>query len=223
MLSLNLAAATCQAQDPTKAYPKNYILAFENERLAVIRVHYGPHETVGVHDHSDHPTIYVYLNDGGPVRFTHSEDKPFALTRSPTSKGAFRVSPGRIERHTVENLSDAASDFLRVELKRVPLGSFKDAFRGDAPGLPLHATSTVEFRNRAVSVERIICPSGSSCTERAGCGSLYVAFTPTDLREGSTVLPLGSGDIRWTAPDASLEVRSTSDAPAHVLRITPEC
>jgi hypothetical protein len=47
--------------------------------------------------------------------------------------GAFRVSPGRLERHSVDNLSDLSSDFLRVELKHFPLGHLENAFRGHAP------------------------------------------------------------------------------------------
>ena len=116
-----LFATAAHAQDPAKVYPANYKLVLDNAEFAVYRVHYGPHETVGVHDHSAYPTVYVYLNDGGPVRFTHEEAEPFTLVRPPTHKGAFRLSPGRIERHRVENLSDAPSEFLRIELKTIPL------------------------------------------------------------------------------------------------------
>ena len=106
---LLLAPAFTSAQEATRAFPKNYTVAFENDDVEVVRVHYGPHERVGVHDHSHHPTVYVYLKDAGPVRFTHFEEKPCSITRPPTGKGAFRVSPGRIERHTIENLGDTPS------------------------------------------------------------------------------------------------------------------
>ncbi len=56
-------------QDPLRALPKNYQLAFENDVVRVIRVHYGAHEKLLVHDHPKTPTIYVYLSDAGPVRF----------------------------------------------------------------------------------------------------------------------------------------------------------
>ena len=110
------------AQDPVKAFPGNYSLVFENSAVSVIRVHYGPHERVGVHDHSSFPTVYIYLSNSGPVRFQHYEAKSFMVTRPPTVTGSYRVSPGLIERHTVENLGDSTSDFLRVELKQVPMG-----------------------------------------------------------------------------------------------------
>ena len=39
------------AQDPTKVEPKHYRLAFENEHVQVIYVHYGPHEKSAMHEH----------------------------------------------------------------------------------------------------------------------------------------------------------------------------
>src|SRR5689334_13336066 len=94
---------TVRAQDPLAVLPQNYKLIFENESVRVIRTHYGPHEKLAVHDHSRCPTVYVYLNDGPEVRFSHEEEKPFSLVRPSVKKGAFRVSPGRLEVHTVEN------------------------------------------------------------------------------------------------------------------------
>jgi hypothetical protein len=88
------SACAARAQDPMVAFPKNYSLALDNDVVSVIRVHYGLHERIGVHDHSKFPTIYVYLSDSGLVRFEHDEQPGFKLTRPPTTMGAFRVSPG---------------------------------------------------------------------------------------------------------------------------------
>ena len=129
---VGLSVACVFAQDPTVAFPNNYRKVLENADVVVLRAHYGPHESVGVHDHSDHPTVYVYLNDSGPVRFVH-EPENVILTRPPTHTGAYRVSPGRKERHSVVNLTDKPSDYLRVELKKVPLGTLKHEFRGSVP------------------------------------------------------------------------------------------
>ena len=57
-----LAANTVLAQDPTKVEPKHYKLAFENEWVQVIDVHYGPHEKSGMHDH---PGGVVVILTGG--------------------------------------------------------------------------------------------------------------------------------------------------------------
>ena len=40
----------------------------------------------------------------GLVRFSHREEPAFTLIRSPEKAGTFRVSPGRLEKHEVENL-----------------------------------------------------------------------------------------------------------------------
>jgi hypothetical protein len=39
------------AQDPTKVEPGHYKLAFENEYVQVVNVHYGPHEKSNLHAH----------------------------------------------------------------------------------------------------------------------------------------------------------------------------
>jgi hypothetical protein len=142
-------AAIAFAQNPTSAFPNNYKLLIDNPDVAVLRAHYGPHETVGVHDHSAFSTVYVYLNDSGPVRFSHFEAHPFSIVRPPTHTGAFRVSPGRLERHSVENLSDLPSDYLRIELKHLPVKALPAEFRGSAPTPPLTAGTSIAYATRA--------------------------------------------------------------------------
>src|SRR5438132_9801951 len=39
-----LVVASAWSQDPTKVEPKHYKLDFENDRVQVVSVHYGPHE-----------------------------------------------------------------------------------------------------------------------------------------------------------------------------------
>ena len=215
LLMLAMGASVCSmlAQDPLQAYPKNYRLILDNDLVSVIRVHYGPHEKVGVHDHSSYPTIYVYLNNSGPVHFVHDEKPPFEITRPPSVKGAFRVSPGRIERHSVQNLSDLSSDFLRVELKKIPLNSGLHEFRGKAPASLSVIYNVDEFKSPAFDIERVICPSCEVNT--GGVPSLYIAFSPLKLNGHL----LKDGDVLWI-PDAEMtSVAAASDAPAHLLRI----
>jgi hypothetical protein len=214
---------TAMAQDPMVAFPKNYKLALDNDVVQVIRVHYGPHERVGVHDHSRFPTIYVYLSDSGSVRFEHDEQPPFKLTRPPTTIGAFRVSPGRIERHAVTNLGDTGSDFLRVELKQVPLQSGLQPFRGKAPKDPVHNSRAVEYRSPEVDVQRIICEAGTSCKLAASPSpSLLVAFSPikiidNDAQQGGL---MREGDVKWVRGSNAVSLAPASDPPVHLLSIT---
>lgn len=123
------AAACARAQDPVHLLPHNYRLVYENENVKVIHVLYRPHEKLPLPDHSDKPTVYVYVTNSGPVRFSHVEDHPFSLLRPTEMAGTFRVSPCRIEKHAVENLEDIPTEFLRIELERVPLGFQRNSFR----------------------------------------------------------------------------------------------
>jgi len=54
-----------------------------------------PHQKLPVHNHPATPTLYVYVTDSGPVRFSHVEDHPFTINRPPEKAGTFRLSPGR--------------------------------------------------------------------------------------------------------------------------------
>src|SRR5580698_5345426 len=192
------------AQDPLPTYPNNYRVVLDNSEVRVIRVHYGPHEKLGVHDHPKTPTVYVYLNDGPPVRFEHFEKKGFTLDRPATTRGGFRVSPGRVEQHTAENLGEVASDFLRVELKQISLTQFNQGFRGPAPRALLENKVSVELRNPFIEIDRVICNGDSTCRiEASSSPSLVVAFSPLMVK-GNTV---ESGGVRWleSSEEFSLE------------------
>ena len=211
------------AQDPVKAFPKNYSMALENSAVAVVRVHYGPHERVGVHDHSRYPTVYVYLSDSPPVRFAHEETPPFVLVRPPVSEGAFRVSPGRVERHSVENLGDGSSDFLRVELKQVPLGGVQ-AFRGAAPRSLSRDVDEVAYKEPGLEIDRVICTrdAGACVVKKTGGAALLVAFTPVIFSEGgpgNSRISLKAGEVRWIRPMEDARIAPAGIGPAHVLRI----
>src|SRR5260370_37570341 len=60
------------AQDPTKVEPKHYQLAFENEFVQVVNVHYGPHEKSTLHNH---PGGVVAGLTFGHLKFTDEKGK----------------------------------------------------------------------------------------------------------------------------------------------------
>ena len=215
------------AQDPVKTFPKNYSVAFQNDAVTVIRAHYGPHEKVGVHDHSAYPTIYVYLSPSGPVRFQHFEGQTFTVDRPPVSKGAYRVAPGMIEKHTVENLGNISSDYLRVELKQVPAQALTP-FRGPAPSAPLKSGNSIEYSVAGVQVERVICTEPTPCElKKTQSPSLLIAFEPASemtappsgLDGQRKIEKLDAGEVRWVPADQTIEVEPDSSDPAHLLRI----
>jgi hypothetical protein len=138
-LSLAFGSVVLHPQTP-QPLPPNYKTIFENSDVLVMRVHYGAHEFVPMHDHPSVSTLYVYLSDSGVVDIMHEGPNGLTVHRPPTHIGAFRIAPGLAERHSVRNVSDtdSDSDFLRVELKRIALPDLPEAGKH----VPAPATST---------------------------------------------------------------------------------
>jgi quercetin dioxygenase-like cupin family protein len=104
-----LATALSLAQDPTKVEPKHYKLDFENDRVQVVSVHYGPHERSALHEH---PGGVVVSITEAHLRFTDETGK----TREVFSKaGEVRWYPPF--RHKVENLGDTTYDGVYIGVK----------------------------------------------------------------------------------------------------------
>ena len=130
------------------------------------------------------------------------------------------MSPGRRERHSIVNLTDKPSEYLRVELKKVPLGTLKHEFRGSAPETLAQGTK-VEFEDPALRIERVVCDAGATCALVAeDSPSVLVAFSPSELmeRKRPRVFPEDSS-VLWLRAGESVSVRATGTAPAHLLRI----
>ncbi|MGB7601495.1 MAG: hypothetical protein WBM24_14390 [Candidatus Sulfotelmatobacter sp.] len=104
-----LAIGSASAQDPTKVEPKHYRLMFENERVQVVSVHYGPHEKSEMHDH---PGGVVVIVTGGHLRFTDQSGK---VTEVYSKSGEARWFPPF--KHKVENVGDEPYNAVYVGLK----------------------------------------------------------------------------------------------------------
>lgn len=104
-----LAAVSLLAQDPTKAEPKHYKLDFENDKVQVISVHYGPHEKSGMHEH---PGGVVVILTAAHLRFTDENGKSREVFSKP---GEARWYPAF--HHRVENLGDTPYDAVYVGIK----------------------------------------------------------------------------------------------------------
>jgi beta-alanine degradation protein BauB len=106
---LCLATNVAAAQDPTKVEPKHYKLHFENERVQVVDVHYGPHEKSEMHEHP--AGVSVALSDGH-LRFTDQNGK---VTEVYAKRGDARWFPAH--KHEVENLGDESYNAVYVGMK----------------------------------------------------------------------------------------------------------
>jgi len=103
-----LCAAAC-AQDPLKVEPTHYKLAFENEYVQVVNVHYGPHEKSALHSHMG--GVVVVLS-AGHLRFTDENGKTQEVFAKPGDPRWFPPF-----KHKVENLGDNAYNAVYIGIK----------------------------------------------------------------------------------------------------------
>ena len=97
------------AQDPTKVEPTHYKLAFENEYVQVVNVHYGPHETSKLHAH---PGGVVVVLTAGHLQFTDENGKTQEVFAKP---GEARWFPPF--KHKVENLGESPYNAIYIGIK----------------------------------------------------------------------------------------------------------
>jgi len=106
---LFLAVHLAAAQDPTKVEPKHYKLDFENDRVQVVNVHYGPHEKSEMHEHPGGVSVAV---TNGHLRFTDPDGK---VTEVYAKAGEARwFKPFR---HKVENIGDEPYNGVYIGIK----------------------------------------------------------------------------------------------------------
>jgi len=96
-------------QDAVKTDPTHYKVEFENDKVRILRFHYGPHEKSIMHSHPD--TVAVFLTDG-KVTFHMPDGKTVDASGK---AGMAQFSPAQV--HLPENVGDAAMDGVVIELK----------------------------------------------------------------------------------------------------------
>jgi len=97
------------AQDPTKVEPTHYKIAFENDTVQVVDIHYGPHEKSRLHAH---PGGVVVVLTEAHLRFTDENGKTQEIHPKP---GESRWFPPF--KHQVENLGDTTYNAVFIGIK----------------------------------------------------------------------------------------------------------
>jgi quercetin dioxygenase-like cupin family protein len=92
--------------------PKHYSVAFENDAVRVLRIHYPPGEKSVMHSHPD--AVIVFLEDQ-KAKMTHPDGKSEDVSGK---KGDAVFSPAGA--HLPENIGSGPIDVILVELKKPP-------------------------------------------------------------------------------------------------------
>ena len=95
--------------DAAKLDPKHYKVEFENDKVRVLRIKYGPGEKSVMHDHSE--GVVVILNDQ-KAKFTQPNGESFT-----TSPKAGTVFWSKATRHLPENIGSVTTEVIQIELK----------------------------------------------------------------------------------------------------------
>lgn len=120
LLLCGLALNTAFAQNPTKVAPTHYKLAFENEHVQVLYMHYGPHEKSVLHEH---PAGVVVNLSSGDLKLTDDKGKVQHIL---AMRGEARWFPAL--KHSVQNLSSEPYEGVFIGIKNSAAGAKRSAF-----------------------------------------------------------------------------------------------
>ena len=97
------------AQDPVSTNPKNVTVVFENAQVRVLRVRYGPHDKLAMHNH---PAVAAVRLTASDVRVSTPNGEPANVHHE--AREIFWAAPAQ---HAVENLTDQPIENIEVEFK----------------------------------------------------------------------------------------------------------
>jgi peptidoglycan-N-acetylglucosamine deacetylase len=178
------------AQDPYRVAPGNYHFIFENEWARATLVTFKPHDKLPVHEHPPTPTtIYVYITDGGAIRFSHVTGDNVAgldIVRKPVLAGGIRFAHGAPETHTVEYLGDAPTEYARIELRTEPIDRpVRDVRLPPEPANLSKSSQSVRFENGQIRIVHVTCAAGQVCPASEQAADPSVVVTMTGPRRGA--------------------------------------
>ncbi|UCH65433.1 MAG: hypothetical protein JSW63_12650 [Ignavibacterium sp.] len=110
MLAALFSTNTTLAQDAVKVDPEHYKVEFENDKVRVLRITYGPGDKSVMHSHPE--GVAVFLTDGFAKMTlpdgTSQEMKPKA--------GQVIWTPG--DKHQPENIGKEGFEVIQIEFKQ---------------------------------------------------------------------------------------------------------
>lgn len=108
-LAATFISTAILAEDAAIADPAHYTVEFENDKVRIIRVKYGPGEKSVMHSHG--PNVSVLLSEGA-MRMTFPDGTSQDML---TNAGVAQWEDGIV--HLPENLTDKPLEAVLIELK----------------------------------------------------------------------------------------------------------
>jgi quercetin dioxygenase-like cupin family protein len=102
---------TASAQDAAEVDPEHYKVEFENEKVRVLRITYGPGDKSVMHEHPE--GVVIFLSDG-VTKMTFADG-----TSQEMKSKAGQVVWTPVAKHQPENLGDEGFEVIQIELKKV--------------------------------------------------------------------------------------------------------
>ncbi len=97
------------ADDPVKVDPNHYAVEFENDKVRILRIKYGPGEKSAMHGHP--PGVIVFVTDcDGKFTFPDGSSEPIQAK-------AGDVVWSEATEHLPENTASSPFEVVLVELK----------------------------------------------------------------------------------------------------------
>jgi quercetin dioxygenase-like cupin family protein len=199
--------------DSTVVDPDHYTVDFENDRVRVVRIKYGPGEDSVMHHHPDSAT--VFLTDYS-VEMTLPDGSTSEMTGM---AGTTAFAPGG--QHHPKNLSDAPLEVVQVELKAEAAGT--DIPEGEDPTVVDAAHYTAEFENDQVRILRIAYGPGEESVMHDHRDGVAVFLTDhlvqMTLPDGSTSrIEAEAGETLW-APAGPHLPKNVADGPWELVLV----
>ncbi len=204
--ALTFAQDQHELPDPTIALPASYKFQFENDWVRIVRVHYDAKAQLPEHTHAGGATVYIYFNASPGVQFSHAG----AMTnlRPPVKPGAIRIGGARDEHHTVTNLADTPSDFIRILLKTDYGGPNRRPNGRLAP-------TVMDYDHAMTHIRRIDVPPGATARVDATTNPvLRIALVP-----GTMEWKLADRAYRFLDRGGVEEFQNTEKTPMQLVTI----
>ena len=195
------AETSSTGPDPTVVDADHYKIEFENERVRVVRITYGPGEKSVMHYHPDNVGVFLTDLKG---RFTLPDGSTEEIE---TKTGDAGWADGG--QHLPENLGDESMELVLVELKESMGGGDKTGETGPDPTEVDSDHYKTEFENDSVRIIRIAYGPGEKSVMHYHPAGVAVFLNDQKVKftlpDGSTEeAESRSGEALWTEANQHL-------------------